>query len=45
MLNAMYMHNSTSKNGFIFLLCGMGEGKLQNVREGKLQVYTGGKTP
>ena len=25
MLNAMYVHNSTRKNGFIILLCGMWE--------------------
>ena len=33
MLNAMHVHNSTSKNGFIILLCGMWEGKLKNVQK------------
>ena len=28
MLNAMYVHNSTRKNGFIILLCGMWEGNF-----------------
>ena len=28
MLNAMYLHNSTRKNRFIILLCGMWEGNF-----------------
>ena len=39
MLNAMYVHNSTRKNGFIILLCGMWEGNF------KTQECSKGKTP
>jgi len=45
MLNAMYVHNSTRKNGFIILLCGMWEGKLKNVQKEKLHSIDYLKTP
>jgi len=44
MLNVMYVHNSTRKNGFIILLCGMWEGKL-NVQKEKLHSIDYLKTP
>ena len=45
MLNAMYVHNSTRKNVFIILLCGMWEGKLKNVQKEKLHSIDYLKTP
>ena len=45
MLNAMYVHNSTRKNGFIILLFGMWEGKLKNVQKEKLHGIDYLKTP
>ena len=45
MLNVMYVHNSTRKNGFIILLCGMWEGKLKNVQKEKLHSIDYLKTP
>ena len=41
----MYVHNSTRKNVFIILLCGMWEGKLKNVQKEKLHSIDYLKTP